>query len=222
MTRPLNRLAPHQPPAATDKYRPRPLFGDTMRRGAAAAKQPPATAKTTLPSLPPNSQPPPPLLSGHKTSWSGLSPGATAASRAPLPPPPLVPGPTPTPIGEMCVFQVSKYCHLPESSMASPFRVGVYWPCLPCNRGAHVASRSNPDRRMGQGNFSRHSWSQQLKHTYMAHLHFPRLGKPFPAFISSATKGRLHVPVGSHHTRSADPWVFSVSFFFFYSALPKI
>lgn len=103
MTRPLNRLAPHQPPAASNKYGPW-LFKRYNR--AATAKQPPAKRAPT--------PPPATKLPGLLFLW------ATAASRGPSP----VLEPTLTPIGKMCVFQVSKYCHLPESSMAGPFKRG--------------------------------------------------------------------------------------------------
>lgn len=152
--------------------------------------------------LPPLNSPPPrepPPLSSRKTSWSALSLGATAASRGPSP----VPGPTPTPIGKMCVFQVSKYCHLPESSMASPFRGGVYWPACPAT-GVHVAPRSNRTLGWVEGILQ-----AQLESTAQTYLYgssaFSQTGKPFPALISSTTKERLHVP-GSHHTHSFDPF----------------
>lgn len=101
----------------------------------------------------------PPLPPSHKTSWSGLSPGHSCIKGSF----PMSPRPTPTPIGKMCVFQVSKYCHLPESSMASPFSGGgggrwrgggrgcvLRLPAL--QKGVHVASHSNRIHRMGQGN----------------------------------------------------------------------
>lgn len=137
MTRPLNRLAPHQPPAASNKYGPW-LFKRYNR--AAAAKQPPAKR---APAPPPVTK-----LPGLLFLW------ATAASRGPSP----VLEPTLTPIGKMCVFQVSKYCHLPESSMAGPFKrgEGVAYCARPpawlsCNRGA-CGLTQQPIHRTGQGN----------------------------------------------------------------------
>lgn len=102
---------------------------------ATTAKQPPAKRA--------------PTLAHRKTSWSGLSLGHSCIKGS-FP----SPWPTPTPIGKMCVFQVSKYCHLPESSMTSPFGGGgrvAYCACLLCNRGT-CGLTQQPVHRMGQGN----------------------------------------------------------------------
>lgn len=105
---------------------------------------------------------------------------ATAASRVPSP----VLEPTLTAIGKMCVFQVSKYCHLPESSMASPFGGGVvYCSCLLCNR-VHVASHSN--RSIGWVRGILQAQLASANQTYLCcSFAFSQTRKPFPAFISS-------------------------------------
>lgn len=121
--------------------------------GAATAKQPPAKSASPPPSL---------LQPQNFLVWSFS--GATAASRGPSP----VPEPTPTPIGKMCVFQVSKYCHLPESSMASPLSGGVRRlriapACFAT--GVHVASHSN--RSIGWVRGILHAQLESANQTYL-------------------------------------------------------
>lgn len=48
--------------------------------------------------------------------------------------------------------------------------------CLLCNRGAGMWPHTPAGPQDGSTGFSRHSWSQQIKHTCVAHLHFPRKG----------------------------------------------
>lgn len=164
MTRPLSRLAPHQPPAASNKYGPW-LFKRYNR--AATAKQPPAER---APAPPPATK-----LPGLLFLW------ATAASRGPSP----VLEPTLTPIGKMCVFQVSKYCHLPESSMAGPFKRGegglrIAPARLPgcLATGVHVASHSN--RSIGRVKGILQAQLESANQTYLyGSSAFSRLGRHF-------------------------------------------
>lgn len=155
---------------------------------AATAKQPPANRAPTL------------LQPQNFLVWSFSGPQLHQGVL------PQSPEPTPTPIGKMCVFQVSKYCHLPESSMASPFRGGCVLR-LPALQQGYMWPHTATGPQDGSGEFSRHSWSQQIKHTYIAHLHFPRLGNhfqlSFPLSTDFTTKECLDVST-SHHTHSTD------------------
>ena len=86
---------------------------------------------------------------------------------------------------------------------------------LPALQQGHMWSHTATGPRDGSGEFSRHSWGQQIKHTYKAHLHFPRLRKPFPAFISSLhwfyNKEWVDVP-RSHHTHTALTFFFPLQY----------
>lgn len=80
---------------------------------------------------------------------------------------------------------MSKYCHLPESSMTVPFRGVAYCACLLCNRGSlHFASHNNQILGWVRGILQ-----AQLESANQTYLHsssaFSQTRKPFPAFISS-------------------------------------
>lgn len=183
-------------------YRPWQLTGYWEQRPNDTATQQISTSSAScsseqIQSLPPlrynradtAKQPPAKKAPTHvhrKTSWSGLSLGHSCIKGS-FP----SPWPTPTPIGKMCVFQVSKYCHLPESSMASPFG-GGWWVGVGGLRIApacfatevHVASHSNQSIGWVRGILQAQLESANQTYLYSSSA-FSQTRKPFPAFISS-------------------------------------
>lgn len=158
MTQPLNRLAPHQPPAATNKYGPC-LLKDT--------KEPP----------PLNSRPPwePPPCTSHKTSWSGLSLGPQLHQgvhpQSPSPPRPQL---------ARCVyFRWANIATCLRVQWPVLFRGGGG--CV--LRWVHVASHSN-----GCTGWVRGILQAQLESANQTYLccssAFSQTGEPLPAFIS--------------------------------------
>lgn len=106
---------------------------------------------------------------------------------------------------------MSKYCHLPESSMASPFRVGVYWPCPPCNRGATGGGHMWPlaaTRPVGwvKGISPATAGVNSSNIPIWLICIFPDWGKPLPALISFRHKRGVSSASPSAAT-THDVWV---------------
>lgn len=105
---------------------------------------------------------------------------------------------------------MSKYCHLPESSMTIPFRGVAYCACLLCNRGSlHFASHNNQISGWVRGILQAQLESANQTYLYSSSA-FSQTRKPFPAFISSLhsfyNKRMSGCPYKPPHTRLSPPF----------------